>query len=350
MVPSFQKLKDKFTDFHRRHQALVSFLVFSIGFLTDVVTIKRIDSYFNLIQQGIYIFVLGILLIVEIKKEIKGKYHDLIVHFLFGSLLSLYTIFYYSSASVFTSFVFIILIAGLMLANEVKKIRDYGLPVKIILFSICNLSFFSFLFPILFGAIGEIPFWMGFISSIIIFLLLWFLNLRNLKTQKKKLILPAIGVHLFFIFAYYTSLIPPVPMAIKKIGVYHDVQKTEGHYIGSYQPEEAFFLTRNFKVRPGDKIHILVSIFSPTYFQDKITLKWYRSHKEQGRKLEDSIPLDIFGGREEGYRGFSTKQHFSEGDWEVIVETSDNRELGRLRFKVLKDSSTEKRIFKKELF
>lgn len=361
MVQLIQRVRDNFTAFYQRFQVLVSIFVFCLGFLIDIFTIKRIDSLFNLVQQGTYLFILGILLVIEIKKEtgrIKldkegskwWKYHSLVVHFLFGSLLSLYTIFYYSSASLFTGLLFLLLLAGLMLANEIGKIREYGLPVRVILFSICLLSYFSFLYPIMMRQIGVLPFWMGVISSILILLLIWFLNFRDLRNLKKKVFLSALGIHVFFVVAYYTSLIPPVPVAIKKIGVYYSVEKREDQYIGKYLPEGIHFITKEFRVRPQDKINILISIFSPTNFQDQITLKWYRFDKEQGRKLEDSIPLYILGGREEGFRGYGSKQYYTEGDWEVLVETSDERELGRLRFKIVKDLSTKERVFEEDVF
>src|SRR5690606_19350005 len=110
-------------------------------------------------------------------------YHNLVVHFLFGSLLSVYTIFYYTSASAVTSFFFILLLAGLMLANEFPRFQKLGLPVRVILFSICVMSYFSFFYPILMGHVGVIPFWLGFLTSAASLALVWKLNFKGLETQ-----------------------------------------------------------------------------------------------------------------------------------------------------------------------
>src|SRR5690606_34104163 len=118
-------------------------------------------------------------------------------------------------------------------------------------------------------------------------------------------LLPASFFHLFFIFAYYTSLIPPVPVAVKKIGVYYDVEKKEGLYLGKHLRSRWNFWekgSQEFLARPGDKVTILLSIFSPTSFRDQVYLKWYRDGL-----LEDTIPLNILGGRDGGFRGFGSK-------------------------------------------
>jgi hypothetical protein len=58
----------------------------------------------------------------------------------------------------------------------------------------------------------------------------------------------------------------------------------------------------------------------------------------------------ILGGREMGYRGYGTKQFFTTGEWKVIVETSDEREVGRLRFNVQNDFSVTPRTFLDDVF
>ncbi len=355
-------------EFYQHNEVLVSMIVFAMGFLFDLYTVGRIDSLFNLIQQAVYLILLGTFLLIEIKISIgtmnlKGKaqkfwdYHNLVVHFLFGSLLSVYTIFYYTSASAFTSFLFILLLAILMLANEIPKIRKLGLPVRVILFCICVLSYFSFFYPILMGHIGNLPFWMGLMSSALVMALIWKLNFKNQEGKgliaRNHVLRPTIAVHLFFLIGYYTSLIPPVPVAVKKIGVYYDIEKKDGHYIGKYIKSNWSFFSKGsqeFHARPGDKVTIILSIFSPARFKDQVFLKWYRDDEKQGWKLEDTIPLNILGGRDQGFRGFGTKQFYIAGKWKVIVETSDGREVGRINLEIQNDNTSTERVFTYDFF
>ncbi|MFP5384569.1 MAG: DUF2914 domain-containing protein [Bacteriovoracia bacterium] len=362
MVQQILEYKNRFLEFYQRHEVLVSIFVFGLGFIFDLLTLGRIDDLLNLVQQAIYLALLGSLLLIEIRLTIgtltlseKLKkfwaYHNLVVHFLFGSLLSAYTIFYYTSASALTSFLFILLLAGLMLANEIPKVQDLGLPVRVILYSICLLSYFSFFYPILMGHVGPLPFWLGILSSAAVLLIVWKYYLKGFEKNpilKNHVLLPGLFLHLFFILGYYSSLIPPVPVAVKKIGVYYDVEKRNGNYVGKHlSPAWKFWEkgSQDFSARPGDKVTILLSIFSPARFQDRVFLKWYREGN-----LEDTIPLNILGGRDEGFRGFGTKKHYSPGDWKVIVETSDGREVGRISLEIESDPSSDMREFKEDVF
>lgn len=364
MVKKILEAKNRFLEFYQHYEVLVSIIVFALGFLFDILTLGRIDDLVNLIQQALYLIILGALLVCEIKIKIgtlklspRGEkfwqYHNLVVHFLFGSLLSAYTIFYYTSASALTSFFFIVLLAGLMLANEIPKIQEFGLPVRIILFCISLLSYFAFFYPILMGHVGPLPFWLGFLSSVLTIVLIWRLNFSATEEIKKHVLYPALGIHLFFLIGYYFSLIPPVPVAVKKIGVYYNVEKKDGQYLGKHmRPAWKFWQKgqQDFRARPGDKVTVLLSIFSPTRFNDQVFLKWYRDDEKKGMVLEDTIPLKILGGREKGFRGFGSKQNYNLGDWKVIVETSDGREVGRISFEITGDSETSERIFKDDSF
>ena len=190
------------------------------------------------------------------------------------------------------------------MANEFPKFKAIGLPVRVVLYAICMLSYFSFFYPILMGHVGPLPFWLGLCSSLTIFAIIAKFN--------RQVLYPALAVHIFFVFGYYTSLIPPVPVAVKRIGVYYEVIKQEGKYLGKHQKSFFDLGANDFYVRPGDKVNVLLSIFSPAAFKDQIFLKWYFEDN-----LEDTIPLTILGGRQEGFRGFGTKQFYRPGSWKV---------------------------------
>ena len=330
----------------------MSIFTFALGFAVDLVTFKRVYSPQGLLTQALYLLILGTLLMMEIKAPMRGRgkwwgYHDLIVHFLFGSLLSLYTIFFYSSASALSSFLYILLLGILLIGNEFGPMRKLGLSARVLLYMICSLSYFSFLYPILLGRLGELPFWLGILSVLLILCLIWLINFRGAKELKKKVLYPALSMVILFVAGYYTSTIPPVPLAVKKMGVYHEIEKKNGKYIGrhlslKWRP----FQKEIFLVKPGDKINILLSIFSPTNFNDQIHLKWYRYSEKEGWLLEDNIPLQIVGGREEGFRGFATKEYFTDGEWKICVETTEGREIGRVNLRVLTDLSIDPRVFK----
>ncbi|UXR64808.1 DUF2914 domain-containing protein [Bdellovibrio bacteriovorus] len=108
---------------------------------------------------------------------------------------------------------------------------------------------------------------------------------------------------------------------------------------------------QNFQAEPDDKIYFFAQIFSPARFSDSVILHWYYKDPVRGWQTTDKIPMTIAGGREGGYRGFASKQNYSEGRWRISVETTDGREIGRIYFDVTKVSEINPhRAFYKDIF
>ena len=88
-------------------------------------------------------------------------------------------------------------------------------------------------------------------------------------------------------------------------------------------------------VSPGDLangLYAFTAIKAPRGLNQPILHVW--SHEGE---VVDRIPLEIVGGREQGYRAWSHKNHFPDdptGRWRVSVATQDGQLLGVVRFKV----------------
>jgi hypothetical protein len=54
----------------------------------------------------------------------------------------------------------------------------------------------------------------------------------------------------------------------------------------------------------------------------------------------DRIRYDVTGGRRNGYRGVTFKQHAPPGQWRVDVETPAGQVLGRIGFRIAPPDST----------
>jgi hypothetical protein len=79
-------------------------------------------------------------------------------------------------------------------------------------------------------------------------------------------------------------------------------------------------------------VFVFFRVFSPARFADQVQMRWYWEPGGRGWLLQDSIPIRIVGGREEGFRGYGFKTNFQPGRWKVQVETDDSREIGRVYF------------------
>jgi hypothetical protein len=163
---------------------------------------------------------------------------------------------------------------------------------------------------------------------------------------------PGVVVHVLFLILYITSFLPPVPLSVEKIGIYHSIQKQEGSYVLSFdRPWWKFWEkgSQTFIASPGDKIHCFASIFAPSFFKEKINMEWWFK-TPQGWSKTDTVPIQVVGGRDSGFRGFTVKQNFTDGEFQVRVTTSDGREMGRIYLDVIKQASGEAREFKTEVF
>jgi hypothetical protein len=337
---------------------------FILGFIFDAIMLHRIDEPFVLFQQALYIilsaWIIGVELIehtreIHVPRWIQPvwRYREGLLHFMLGTLLNSYTIFYSKSASAFTSFVFILILIGLLMLNEFKRFGKSQSQVHVAFLSLCVVSYLISLIPILLGFIGIFPFVLAIVMSILCFLgyMKWLKPHLSAhpKMRFTHLIFPFSAIKSTFIVFYFLQIIPPVPLSIHYMGIFHNIKKADGHYELSYtRPWWKFWQhgDQTFMARPGDAIICFAQIFSPSRFKDELKIRWLYKDPRMGWMPSDAIPLPIVGGREEGYRGYTKKMNYSPGEWRVQVETQDGREVGRIGFFVIADSSTEEREFK----
>lgn len=355
------RLLDRAKDFYHRNEPACTVGLFVAGFLFDTLAVGRIDKLHNIIHQASYLSLCAYFTSLELRElygrftppeRLKGawRYHTGATHFMLGTLLNIYTLFYFKSASLGTSFVFLVLLAGLLAVNELKPFENSGTILRMTLFSLCLVSYFTYLVPTLVGSIGVLPF-LGTLtaSTACIAALAWWLKGHlpdPQKILKRHLILPYATVALGFAALYFLRIIPPVPLSLSSIGVYHDVERRGDRFELTMMRSRWKFWQRGdqtFDARPGDSIHCFISVFSPTNFKERLQVRWQFQDPEKGWQDADTIPLDITGGRDEGWRGYTLKSKYKTGRWRVRVETSDRRELGRIVLSVVPDASTSPR-------
>ena len=353
-------------EFCKKYQGYLPAAFFVGGFLFDLLTTSRIDQAFSLIQQLVYLLLIMLFLYWEIvppqvflKEEgflVKlWKFHIELLHFLFGSLLSLYTIFYFKSASMMTSFAFMGFLAALLIINELPQFQKRGIIIRSSLLALCLASYFIYLVPVITKTIGVFAFILSMTLSLSLFLLLC-LRIQKAKEDKswvnKNVLGPGLIIQTVFVLLYFFKALPPVPISLKYAGIYHNIQKEKGVFALNY--ERSWWRiwqsgAQTFVKRQGDPIYCFVSIFSPTQFEDQVKLIWYKKNK-RGWEERDQIGLPIVGGRDQGYRGYAYKSNYEVGDWQVRVVTSDLREIGRIYFDVVLAEEGTTRQWRQDLY
>jgi hypothetical protein len=352
------RVKEKIAAVRKRYQREIPVASFFAGVLIDITTLNRIDSKLTLSMQCLFLVVTAILVYWEALRYIQNRLgkggflwenHTTVLHFAFGSLLSGFSVFYAKSASFWTSAAYMILISGLLIANEFTWFRKRGLVLRFALFSICISSYLNYVIPIFFGKIGVVPFALAEIATLSVVGCLGAILVGRTKQTPivwKMAFLPASAVQVIVTILYLVNAIPPVPISLKHFGIYHDIHKSEAGYVLSYSRDPWHFWesgAQTFLSRPGDKIVAFAQIFSPPNFSDRIRFRWDYFDPNTGWHTSDIVPMQQFGGRERGFRGYSIKLNFFPGDWRVLVETSDDREIGRVHFTVVEDLATNER-------
>lgn len=353
-------------EIYSKYQGYLPATFFIGGFIFDLLTTDRIDQSFSLIQQVIYLFLIMIFLYWEVvtpqafQKEDSflsrlWGFHVELLHFLFGSLLSLYTIFYFKSSSLVTSFLFMGFLATLLIINELPRFQKAGITIRASLFALCLSSYFIYLVPVVTGEIGVVSFILSMTISMCLFLFLCTRIHKNKNDSgwlNKRILGPGLVIQFVFVAMYFFKLLPPVPVSLKYIGIYQNIQKSQGQFVLNYERDWWRFWqsgAQTFVKRQGDKVYCFVSIFSPTQFKDNVQVVWFYKTK-RGWKKVDQVSLPIVGGRDQGYRGYIYKSNFDAGDWKVRVMTSDQREVGRISFAVVNADPGSQRKWRQDLY
>ncbi len=361
--PAAPSFKNRIKIFHAQHSVRISAGMFILGFSLDVLLLAAPDTLFAVVQQITYLAILSFLLFYETRRELALEppptllrkiwpFHSALVHFLFGSLLSMYSLYFLKSSSLAASALFMLFIFGLLLVNELPQFRRFGIKSQWALLTTCVFCFFVTLLPILWGRIGLWPFAAAIVlTALCVLLLLTKLKKSVADVHTLKRVWPALLPLGIFALFYLAKLLPPVPMALMKAGVYHQIEKDSdsGHYLLFHErPTWKFWQSgdRYFKARPGSQIHLFAAIYSPTSIKDTVYMNWQRLEADGWRSWQ-RIQLPVKGGRKEGYRGFTVKANYAPGAWRVLIESSDAREIGRVRFDVeLTDDPIDLKIYR----
>jgi len=320
--------------------------------------LSRIDELAVIIQQAVYIVLSGVLIGVELLELIREvrppavlrrvwKYREFVLHFALGTLLNSYAIFYFKSASGLSSFVFIAILAALLYVNEFLRFGKSRVQVHMAFLSLCLISYTEALAPILLGSLGFFAFICAALGAVLIFAG-YYKSMKRVLSRKSELLrthvlYPYLAVHIVFAGLYFANAIPPVPLSVTYMGIFHKIEKKDGEYVLSYtRPKWKFWQhgDETFLARPGDTVFCYAQVFSPTHFKEKLQVRWLHWSERSGWVSHDAIPLLIVGGREEGYRAVTKKENYEPGLWRVQIETLDNREIGRLKFLIQEDDET----------
>ncbi len=337
----------------KNHERHLSALAMVAGFVTDNLVFSRIDLWQT---QAVFIGYITICFVtiplwhaLEIRAE-QGKPSPrarlllpLATQFALGGFWSGFVIFYGRAADWSSSWPFVLFLIAVFLGNEYFRRYHGRLVFTSVLFFLALYAYAIFAIPIVTGTISRWTFLASGLGAIAVFAL--FTVLLRLFVRERfthdiwRIRLGAFGVLALMNLFYFTSVLPPLPLAAPAAGIYHDVSRVAGTY-QAVSEEESWrvrFLNfpRTLHVAPGEPLAAYSAVFAPTALTTAITHRWeWYDPRTKTWVLKAAITYPIAGGRDDGYRGYSTVTVDKEGQWRVSVITSDGLRIRRLPFTV----------------
>ena len=347
----------KIRDWVKQHERHLSSLALLSGFIVDALTLKRVDTlYENLVLIGYFVLIAcGIVLLNLIEaRRVTGLWAlrispwlPLLIQFAFGGLFSGFTVFYFKSGSIVSSWPFLLILVSLLVGNEMLK-RQYARLVFQITFFFVALFFFTIFFiPVLINHMGAWAFILsgivalGLISTFVYFLS--HLVEERIRQNRKFICMAVASAYLFINVLYFTNLIPPIPLSLKDSGVYHSITRTEEGYVVKEEVQSGWGrlqLFENIHIKEGDPLYVYSAVFAPNNIRIAVVHHWRYFDSTMGKWISVSkIPYTIVGGTDRGHRGYTMKSNLAVGEWTVNIETERGQIIGRVTFEVVHDTT-----------
>ena len=348
-------MKEKFINLyayaklHRRHLPTVALIM---GFLWDSITLGRPDQFFDNAVILFYLVVAGVCIGLLTRHSERGSSSRLpivlILQFAIGNLSSGLFVLYGVSGTLVGNWPFLLFLAALLIGNEFLRERYGRTTFRIVVFYVLLLSYLILALPVALREMGAGVFLAsGFLSVILIAgFVVWlhFIAPKVVEASKGTITTWVATILMLFNILYFTHLIPPVPLALREIGIYHFVERSaSGNYTASFEDPKWFeFFKRSdrvFHTSVSDKAYCFSSVFAPARLSTPIYHVWEYYNDEKSEWVEKSrISFGIIGGRDEGFRGFSESAVLTPGEWRCSVKTDRGALIGRRAFSVVAEA------------
>lgn len=348
--PSTSMVRKLFLWIQARERHLSAFAMLA-GFVIDNLFFVRVDLLQTHIAFASYTLVcfgsITALHFIE-SRVAQGKSRPrwrpilpIMTQFALGGFWSGFVIFYGRAADLGVSWPFLLTLVLIFFANEYFSRYHARLVFTSTLFFFALYSYALFAVPIVTGSIGVGTFVLSGVAALSVF----YVFTKVLRSIAKEQFLSDIwriraGAALVFVFfnvLYFTNILPPLPLSAEAAGVYHSVWRTPGVYkaLEERQPFMVRYLgfTPTLHLTLGEELSAYSSIFAPTTLTTTVIHRW--QHYDAVKKewvTTSTIAYPIVGGRDGGYRGYSSVPLYETGKWRVSIETSDGRRITRLPF------------------
>ena len=336
----------------RTHERHLSALAMAGGFAFDSYAFGRIDRPMTQTVFILYLVVAGTCIAILHQRESQAgksnpRLHAILVtatQFALGALLSGFCVFYIRSASLGSSWPFLLFMAALFIGNEYFRAYASRLVFAALLFFFSLYSYTILLVPVALARIGAQSFLISGGLSVLVFFfymraIAWlghdrYKNARNQIAAGMVLITALINAF------YFLKVFPPLPLVLTDAGIFHGAKRSGNDYQVTAEPQppswQALFgIYPTLHVEPGAKLYLYSAIFAPRGLRTQILHEWQWRDARHDWTTQQRMLVPIFGGREDGFRFYTVKTAPMPGQWRVNIATLDGQAIGRVRFSVM---------------
>lgn len=354
-----QFFSKKLIELWDRHQRYINLGALAVGFSFDLYLAKRPDSIPDNILLLSYLLITAAIIVILNSKTGREIEHEnaaapivliLILQFCFGGLANNLLILYGKSGLFGGGTLFVALLGAFALGNEFLKSRYAQLRFNIVVYYFLLLTYCVIAVPtFLLHTTGDVVFLVSGVISLgtmAVFLsVIFFAVFRSRIKQLVEVSMMILFVYGIFGGLYLLNVIPPVPLVLKQIGIYHSLAKVEGGYSVTFEAPAWYVFWRDtsatYHLTSGEDAYCFSSVFAPGGLSAPIVHEWEKYNEVSGVwETQVRVPFPVSGGRSEGYRAYSVTNALTLGQWRCDVQTARGQVIGRMAFDVAEGSST----------
>src|SRR3989344_3354966 len=225
---------------YERYERQIGAIGLALGFVFDWLTLRRVD----LLRENLWM--LGILLVATLGILALNYYYRRVpearenyqhyslqfwiifaIQFAFGGILSSFLVLYFRSATLSAAWPFLLLLGAAFAGNEIFKERYTRLSYQVSVLFLSIFAFAIFGVPVLVHRLGTSIFLLSGLASLLVIAgfiaLLKLVNRAYYWENRRNLARTIVGLFLLINLLYFANLIPPIPLALKEAGVYHQI-------------------------------------------------------------------------------------------------------------------------------
>jgi len=342
-------LVDRLQRLHARTRPVQGPLLLLLGAVWDYYTLRLERVADNLLLAG-YLLGFTAVTVLALRRDLglpvpawvqrRSWLLHLAAQFALGGLLSAYFVHYLRGAPLQRELAWLALLAVLAVANELAEGVSRLPLVRFPLLAFAAFNYLLTVLPLLTGElVGPVVPLLGAAVWVVgaTWATAWGTTLRRPIQEAGVAGLVGLGGQVALISL---DLVPPLPLTLKAAEVQAEA---EGDLYELDAVRELLapvgLRTPRLAWAPGEVVRVRTPVYLPPGMATTVVHRWTRYDPADGWVTTDTIELDIRGGREEGFRTYSLKRHTVPGWWRVVVETDDGRELGRVSFRLVEETT-----------